>query len=152
MYQKWESKVTKFTYDEKANQWFWFWVKKLAKEEYWISLPIRELKYPSDKVTHFTPHVPHFRANRVYLPKNHKRINTLVDQIIAFPTKEVNDDAVDLLSGLLDNFHKNRWPVWEVIQWNDEIMESFEIDDMWMLPEDMEEEETLITDVEMSPY
>jgi phage terminase large subunit-like protein len=59
-------------------------------------------------VTHFTPHVPHFRANRVYLPKNHKRINTLVDQIIAFPTKEVNDDAVDLLSGLLDNFHKNR--------------------------------------------
>lgn len=152
MYQKWEGKVTKFTYDEKANQWFWFWVKKLAKEEYWISLPIRELKYPSDKVTHFTPHVPHFRANRVYLPKNHKRINTLVDQIIAFPTKEVNDDAVDLLSGLLDNFHKNRWPVWEVIQWNDEVMESFEIDDMWMLPEDMEEEETLMTDVEMSPY
>jgi len=59
---------------------------------------------------------------------------------------------VDLLSGLLDNFHKNRWPVWEVIQWNDEVIESFEIDDMWMLPEDMEEEEVQTQDVEMSPY
>ncbi len=152
MYQKWEWKVVKFTYDEKANQWFWFWVKKLAKEEYWISLPIRELKYPSDKVTHFTPHVPHFRANRVYLPKNHKRINTLVDQIIAFPTKEVNDDAVDLMSGLLDNFHKNRWPIGEVIQGNIDIVEHVEISDRWLLPEDIEEEETVFEEVEMSPY
>ena len=27
------------------------------------------------------------------------------DQLIAFPTKDVNDDMVDLMSGLLDNYH-----------------------------------------------
>ena len=45
-----------------------------------------------------------------------------------------------------------QWPVWEVIQWNDWVIDTFEIDDMWMLPEDMEEEETVFEEVEMSPY
>ena len=106
MYQKFQSRVKKFTYDEKANQWFWFWIKKLAKEEYGISLPIEELKYPNDKITHFEPHVPHFKANRVYLPSNNPMITTATDQLLAFPTKWVNDDFVDLCSWLLDNFQK----------------------------------------------
>lgn len=109
MYQKYSDRVSKFTYDEKANQWFWFWIKKLAKEEYNISLPIQELKYPNDKITHFTPHVPHFKANRVYLPKSNPYLNLLTDQLIAFPNKWVNDDGIDMMSGLLDNFHK--WTV-----------------------------------------
>lgn len=45
-----------------------------------------------------------------------------------------------------------RWPEWQVIQWNDWIIDSFEIDDMWSLPEDLEEEETQFEEVEMSPY
>jgi len=45
-----------------------------------------------------------------------------------------------------------RWPEWQVIQWNDWIIDTFEIDDMWQLPEDMEEEETQFEEVEMSPY
>jgi predicted phage terminase large subunit-like protein len=106
MYQKFQSRVKKFTYDEKANQWFWFWIKKLAKEEYGISLPIEELKYPNDKITHFEPHVPHFKANRLYLPSNNPMITTATDQLLAFPTKWVNDDFVDLCSWLLDNFTK----------------------------------------------
>jgi predicted phage terminase large subunit-like protein len=103
MYQKFWSKVKKMTYDEKSNQWFGYWIKKLAKEEYWISLPIQDLKYPSDKVTHFEPHVPHFKANRVHLPSNNPMIQTATDQLLAFPTKWVHDDFVDLCSGVLDN-------------------------------------------------
>jgi len=104
LYQKYGSRVKKMTYDEKSNQWFGFWIKKLAREEYGISLPIEELKYPSDKVTHFEPHVPHFRANRVYLPSNNPMINIATDQLLAFPSKWVHDDFVDWLSGVLDNF------------------------------------------------
>jgi hypothetical protein len=45
-----------------------------------------------------------------------------------------------------------RWPEWQVIQGKTELIDSFEIDDRWMLPEDMEEEEIQFEDVEMSPY
>lgn len=47
---------------------------------------------------------------------------------------------------------KKQWPVWQVIQWKTELIDSFEIDDRWMLPEDIEEEETQFEEVEMSPY
>lgn len=99
-------KIKKITYDEKANQWFWFWIKKLAREEYNISLPITELKYPNDKVTHFEPHIPHFIANRVYLPSRHKNLQEAETQLIAFPTKGIHDDFVDGISGAFDNFAK----------------------------------------------
>lgn len=114
LYQKFQKKVKKFTYDEKANQWFWFWIKKLAKEEYNLSLPIEELKYWQDKIAHFTPHIPHFKANRVYLPSNHIRLNIATDQLLAFPTKWINDDFVDLLSWVLDNFsqEENEFFTW----------------------------------------
>lgn len=104
MYMKFMNKVKKFTYDEKSNNWFGFWIKKLAKEEYNISLPIEELKYPNDKVSHFTPHVPHFKANRMYFPRNHPQIHIAIDQLLAFPTKWVHDDFVDGVSGVMDNF------------------------------------------------
>ncbi len=104
MYSQYQKRIKKFTYDEKANQWFGFWIKKLAREEYNISLPIEEQKYPNDKIQHFTPHVPHFKSNRVYLPSNHKHINRWKNQLIAFPEKWINDDFVDWLSGALDNF------------------------------------------------
>lgn len=32
-------------------------------------------------------------------------MNTLQDQLLAFPNKDVNDDAIDMMSGLLDNYH-----------------------------------------------
>jgi len=99
-------KIKKITYDEKANQWFWLWIKKLAREEYNISLPITELNYPKDKVTHFEPHIPHFIANRVYLPSRHKDLQLAETQLIAFPTKWVNDDFVDWISWCLDNFKR----------------------------------------------
>lgn len=108
MYSQYSSKIKKFTYDEKANQWFWFWIKKLAKDEYNLSLPIEELKYPSDKVTHFEPHLPHFVANRVYLPSKHKDIHQAKLQLTSFPLKWVNDDFVDGLSGTLDNFSQEQ--------------------------------------------
>jgi len=116
MYIKYHNRVKKFTYDEKANQWFGFWVKKLAKEEYSVSLPIEELKYPSDKVTHFEPHIPHFIANRVYLPSRHKDLQQAEIQLIAFPTKWVNDDFVDWMSWVLDNYAK-------IDNWDDYITE-----------------------------
>lgn len=105
-YLKYQSRIKKLTYDEKANQWFGYWIKKLAKEDYKTSLPIEELKYPKDKVTHFEPHIPHFIANRVYLPSRHKDLQEAETQLIAFPTKWINDDFVDWLSGGLDNFVK----------------------------------------------
>ena len=76
----------------------------LDKEEYKISLPIVELKYPKDKVTHFEPHIPHFIANRVYFPSNHKDLTEAETQLLAFPTKWVHDDIVDWLSWVLDNY------------------------------------------------
>ena len=103
-YLKFSNRVKKFTYDEKANQGFGHWIKKLAKEEYNISLPISELKYPKDKVTHFEPHIPHFIANRVYLPANHAMLTEAETELLAFPTKGINDDFVDWLSWVLDNF------------------------------------------------
>lgn len=109
LYQKYQSYIKKLTYDEKANQWFWFWIKKLAKEEYDISLPIEELKYPNDKLTHFEPHIPHFMANRIYLPSKHKDIREAVIQLLAFPTWDdngINDDFVDWISWVLDNYNK----------------------------------------------
>ena len=106
LYSRYSSKIKKFTYDEKANQWFWFWIKKLAREEYNISLPIEELKYPKDKVAHFEPHIPHFISNRVYLPSKNKEIDEAVTQLTAFPCKWVHDDFVDWLSWCLDNYTK----------------------------------------------
>jgi predicted phage terminase large subunit-like protein len=103
-YLKYHQRVKKMTYDEKANQGFWFWVKKLAKEEYKISLPLVELAYPKDKVTHFEPHIPHFIANRIYLPSKHKDLTEAETQLLAFPTKWVHDDFVDWLSWVLDNY------------------------------------------------
>lgn len=103
MYIK-NSKIKKITYDEKSNQWFGYWIKKLAIEEYNVSLPISPLNYPKDKVTHFEPHIPHFIANRVYLPSIHKDLQKAELQLIAFPTKWVNDDFVDGISGALDNY------------------------------------------------
>lgn len=97
-------KVKKFTYDEKANQGFGYWVKELAKREYNVSLPIEELKYSSDKISHFLPHQPHFIANRVYLPSKHKDIALAMSQLLAFPSQSINDDFVDGLSGCLDNY------------------------------------------------
>ena len=99
-------KIKKITYDEKSNQWFGYWAKKLAKEEYNVSLPLVPLKYAKDKVTHFEPHIPHFIANRVYLPSRHKDLQKAELQLIAFPTKWVHDDFVDGISGALDNFIK----------------------------------------------
>ena len=109
IYQKYQSLVRKFTYDEKANQGFGFWIKKLAREEYSISLPIRELKYPNDKITHFEPHIPHFIANRIYLPSRHQQIQISTSQITSFPDKSINDDFVYGLSGVLDNFNKKQF-------------------------------------------
>lgn len=71
-------------------------------------MPIEELKYPNDKVTHFEPHVPHFVANRMYFPANHRMREQADLQLMAFPTKGVNDDFVDLVSGCMDNFHDTR--------------------------------------------
>lgn len=100
--------VKKITYDEKANQGFGYWVKKLAREEYNLSLPLEELQYPSDKVSHFTPHLPHFKANRLYFPENHENKKQALDQLLGFPSKGVHDDFVDMLSGCLDNFQKQK--------------------------------------------
>jgi len=105
-YQKLRGKysVGKLTYDEKANQGFGFWIKKLAREDYGISLPIQELRYPNDKMTHFEPHYAHFVANRVYFPNVHNKREELIGQVTSFPDESVNDDAIDGLSGCLDNF------------------------------------------------
>ena len=97
-------KIKKISYDEKSNQWFWYWAIKLAKEEYNISIPLSPLNYAKDKVTHFEPHIPHFIANRIYLPSRHKDLQIAELQLIAFPTKWINDDFVDGISWALDNF------------------------------------------------
>jgi predicted phage terminase large subunit-like protein len=106
MYQKFASKVRKATFDEKSNNGFWYWCRKLAKEEYGLSLPLQELKFASDKFTHLEPTLPHFKANRVYLPSNNPMIQIASDQLLAFPTKGVHDDMVDLMSWLLSNYTK----------------------------------------------
>jgi len=97
--------INNITFDEKANQGFGYWVKKLAVEEHDLSLPLTELNCPLDKVKHFEPHIPHFRSNRILLPKNHSGNKILLDQLLAFPQKGVHDDAVDMFSGCLDYFH-----------------------------------------------
>jgi len=106
VYNRLEGKVKKITFDEKANQGFGHWTRELAKREYNLSLPLLELKYNGDKINHFEPHIPHFRSRRVYLPRKHKMLDIALSQLLAFPSKSVNDDFVDGLSGVLDNFLK----------------------------------------------
>jgi predicted phage terminase large subunit-like protein len=101
---KHQRKVKKITFDEKSNNGFGYWVRKLAREEYNLSLPLEELRFNNDKVNHFTPHYNHFKAKRVLLPRNHPRISLAVDQLLAFPNKGSHDDFVDGISGVLDNF------------------------------------------------
>lgn len=105
-YLKYRSKIghQNITFDEKGYASFGYWAKEVAKNKFNTSLPLNPLKYPSDKVSHFTPHLVHFKANRVYLPSNHPSLQALTSQILAFPSKSVHDDGVDMLSGLLDNF------------------------------------------------
>lgn len=99
-------KVKKITFDEKSNNGFGFWAKKLAREEFNLSLPLEPLGYQNDKVRHFQPHIPHFKSNRVYLPRQHRFLKTALDQLLSFPQNGVHDDFVDGLSGVLDNFFK----------------------------------------------
>jgi len=99
--------IVKTTYDEKANQGFGFWVKKMAREEYGTYMALEELKYSKDKVTHFEPHIPLFKSNSVYLPKEHEHKKIAEEQLLSFPQKGVHDDFVDGVSGVLDNFSKN---------------------------------------------
>lgn len=108
LFTKYDKKVSNITFDEKANNGFGFWCRKLAREEYNISLPLEELKYPSDKVTHFEPHYNHFKSKRVLLPRSHPKIALAVDQLLAFPNKSTNDDFVDGISGCLDNYLVNK--------------------------------------------
>ena len=105
-YLQYQKKVKKITFDEKSNNGFGFWTKKLAKEEFGISLPLLPLGYQNDKVRHFQPHIPHFKANRVYFPSQHRFLKTALDQLLAFPQNGVHDDFVDGLSGVLDYFYK----------------------------------------------
>lgn len=102
-YIQYQKITKKMSYDEKANQGFGFWVKKLAREEYNLSIPLQELNCPLDKVKHFQPHIPHFKSNRAFLPNNHKYLKTALDQLLSFPQAGVNDDFVDMCSGCMDN-------------------------------------------------
>ena len=104
LYRRFDKKIKKITFDEKANQGFGFWTRKLAREKYNLSLPLQELKYGSDKVTHFEPHTVHFKSKRVVFPKHHKDIQTGINQLTAFPSKSINDDFIDGISGCLDNY------------------------------------------------
>ena len=97
-----DGQVVSITYDEKGHHSFGLWVTKLARDEYDVSLPITPLKYPSDKVTHFTPHLPHFVSGRVLLPEHSPYKRTAHEQLTAFPHPKVHDDFVDMLSGCLD--------------------------------------------------
>jgi len=95
--------VEKMTFDEKSNQGFEMHCKKEALRRN-IFLPLEPLGFPRDKVTHFTPHIPKFKSNSVFFPIKHEYKKRLIDQLTSFPDKSINDDAVDMLSGLLDNF------------------------------------------------
>jgi predicted phage terminase large subunit-like protein len=103
-YKLFNGNVNKITFDEKANQGFGYWAKKVAREELGISLPLEELKFSGDKVKHLEPYIPHFKNNRVYLPKWHKDLVLARNQLLAFPSGSVNDDFVDGLVGALQNF------------------------------------------------
>ena len=94
----------KMTYDEKGNDGFGYWCRKLARDEYDLSLPLEPLKCNKDKVSHFDVHVPHFKAKRVFLPRSHPFVERLIDQLVYFPDSKIEDDGVDMMSSLLDNF------------------------------------------------
>ena len=94
--------IEKITYDAIGHDSFGYWAKKLAREEHDLSLPLEPIKYPKDKVSHFSPHLPHIKANRVLFPKHHAQINQALDQLLAFPHAKVHDDFVDMLSGVMD--------------------------------------------------
>jgi len=103
-------KLRKITFDEKANQGFGLVTRQMAREKYNIDrLPLEELRYSSDKVTHFEPHTQFFYKNKmegenkIFLPKNSKFIKEAVHQLTSFPSG-THDDFIDGLSGCLDKF------------------------------------------------
>jgi predicted phage terminase large subunit-like protein len=102
-YERYSNLVGRITYDEKANNGFGFWARKVAREKYGISLPLVELGYGKDKFSHFEPHVVHFRSGRVLLPRNHVCIQEGINQLLLFPGGKY-DDFVDGISGCLDNY------------------------------------------------
>lgn len=102
-YSKYKSKVQKITFDEKGYASFGYWAEEKAKKDYGLSLPLEPLKYPSDKWTHFEPHIHHFKAHRVYFPSTHEFIDLATTQLLYFP-KASKDDFVDGISGCMDNF------------------------------------------------
>ena len=95
--------IKKFTYDAVSNDGFGFYVKEKARQQ-GVYIPLEAKKYPSDKVSHFSPHISKFKSNSVYLPQNHPQIKGGIDQLLSFPSKGIHDDFVDMLSGCLDGF------------------------------------------------
>jgi len=95
--------VKKLTFDAVSNDGFGLWTRDMARQQS-IFLPLEAKKYPNDKVSHFTSSAfPLFRSKSIYLPQNNRQNSLAIDQLLAFPTKDVNDDFVDGLSGACDN-------------------------------------------------
>lgn len=96
--------VVRMSFDAVSNDGFGYWIKKLAREEYNISLPIVGHKITRDKVAHLMTHLSLFKSNSVRFPAQHPQLQLLLDQVLAFPATGVHDDAVDGLTGCLDGF------------------------------------------------
>jgi len=95
--------IKKLTFDAVSNDGFGLWTRDMARQQS-IFLPLEAKKYPNDKVSHFTSSAfPLFRSKSIYLPQNNRQNSLAIDQLLAFPTKDVNDDFVDGLSGACDN-------------------------------------------------
>ena len=106
-YIKWKHlSIKRMTYDAIAQDGLGMWIKKLAREEYNVSIPIEPVKVNKDKVAHFTPHLPVFISNNFRLPNNFhnpEMIQELTTQLLTFPNGRY-DDGLDMISGCLDGY------------------------------------------------
>jgi predicted phage terminase large subunit-like protein len=98
-------KIIKGNYDAVSNDGFEEFFKKICREQN-KHFNFSGVKFQGDKVKHFlsSGNFDKFKSHSVLLPKFHSQIAIAVDQLLAFPQKNINDDFVDGLSGALDNF------------------------------------------------
>jgi predicted phage terminase large subunit-like protein len=89
--------IINFAYDAVAQDGFEIMAKKIALEEFDLSLPLRGIKAKGDKITEFNKIIPAFMSNRILFNPDIKDYDLLLKQLLYFPNDE-HDDAVDMLS------------------------------------------------------
>jgi predicted phage terminase large subunit-like protein len=101
IWQKWKPSRISFESNQ-YQQTLKHWTDKKARES-GVYMNLTGVSSVKDKYTRFSPFIPYFISNSIYLPSEHPLLSKLESEIIAFPEGE-HDDLVDAFSGCMQSF------------------------------------------------